>query len=198
MEQINELFISAQSAQVAMKEVYLIACEESEEKDAKILVLENKVIELEAALRAEQLATEVHVPTHISAGPTDTRPRQGQRFSEEQKMAHFKEFLKGKYQWINKANMSFGRDKAEIPWEFILDSIKMYSGTNTSRTTKALKGLEAYWPSQLIMTDYLTRKQKAHYPGTWRCSSTKSGYSSYNGSYSSLLSLRYDLKKRTA
>tara|TARA_R110001606_G_scaffold97375_3_gene215210 strand:- start:1159 stop:1932 length:774 start_codon:yes stop_codon:yes gene_type:complete len=167
----------------------------SQEKKNHIIALKNKIALLEDELakrpkKVEQV--EQRTQTDTSACP---RHHNVKSYTEEQKMHHFMKLINQYYEWIDPSSIAINAERAHIPFEFILNRIHRISGTKESGTSKFnMKGPQAYWPDQTLMTNYLKTEQKKRY-GNWKCSSKKDVYS-YNGCRETFIQMRFDLKEK--
>ena len=167
----------------------------SQQKENHILALKNKIALLEDELakrpkKVEQV--EQRTQTDTSACP---RHHNVKSYTEEQKMHHFMKFINQYYEWIDPSSIAINAPRANFPFEFILNRIHRISGTKESGTSKFnMKGPQAYWPDQTLMTNYLKTEQKKRY-GNWKCSSKKDVYS-YNGCRETFIQMRFDLKEK--
>jgi len=159
----------------------------SQQKRNHIVSLENKVALLEKE-KAERTNTEEKKKVEKSLLETKSK------YNEEQKMHHFMKFMNLNYEWIDPTSIAINTSRANIPFEFILNRIHRISGTKESGTSKFnMKGPQAYWPDQTIMTNYLKTEQRKRY-GNWKCSSKKD-MNSYNG-FMPFIQMRFDLKEK--
>ena len=162
----------------------------SEQKPNNIATLKNKIahLEKEKAERDnadEKKRVEKSVPRYHTV----------KSYTEEEKMHHFMKFINLNYEWINPSTITVETPRAHIPFEYIIGKIHGISGTKTSGIPKFnMKGPQAYWPDQTIMTNYLKTEQKKRY-GNWKCSSKKDVYS-YNGCRETFIQMRFDLKEK--
>ena len=162
----------------------------SEQKPNSIATLKNKIahLEKEKAERDnadEKKRVEKSVPRYHTV----------KSYTEEQKMHHFMKFINLNYEWIDPSSIAINAERAHIPFEFILNRIHRISGTKESGTSKFnMKGPQAHWPDQTIMTNYLKTEQKKRY-GTWKCSE-KPDMNAYNGSRQTFIQMRFDLKEK--
>ena len=162
----------------------------SEQKPNNIATLKNKIahLEKEKAERDnadEKKRVEKSVPRYHTV----------KSYTEEQKMHHFMKFINLNYEWIDPSSIAINAERAHIPFEFILNRIHRISGTKESGTSKFnMKGPQAHWPDQTIMTNYLKTEQKKRY-GTWKCSE-KPDMNAYNGSRQTFIQMRFDLKEK--
>ena len=117
------------------------------------------------------------------------------RYTEKEKMTHFRNFINQNYGWINPNTIKFTKKFAEIPFEFVLDLLHRVSGTGSPNPKYKLKGREAYFPEQKIMVNELKREQMKHY-GKDRWQSGSNGKHKYNGCTDTFAHWRFDLKQR--
>ena len=167
----------------------------SEQKPNNIATLKNKIahLEKEKAKRPKKVEqVEQGTQTDTSACP---RHHNVKSYTEEQKMHHFMKLINQYYEWIDPSLIAINAERAHIPFEFILNRIHRISGTKESGTSKFnMKGPQAYWPDQTIMTNYLKTEQKKRY-GTWKCTE-KPDMNAYNGSRQTFIQMRFDLKEK--
>ena len=162
----------------------------SEQKPNNIATLKNKIahLEKEKAERDnadEKKRVEKSVPRYHTV----------KSYTEEEKMHHFMKFINLNYEWINPSTITVETPRAHIPFEYIIGRIHGISGTKTSGIPKFnMKGPQAHWPDQTIMTNYLKTEQKKRY-GTWKCSE-KPDMNAYNGSRQTFIQMRFDLKEK--
>ena len=162
----------------------------SEQKPNNIATLKNKIahLEKEKAERDnadEKKRVEKSVPRYHTV----------KSYTEEEKMHHFMKFINLNYEWINPSTITVETPRAHIPFEYIIGKIHGISGTKTSGIPKFnMKGPQAHWPDQTIMTNYLKTEQKKRY-GTWKCSE-KPDMNAYNGSRQTFIQMRFDLKEK--
>ena len=164
----------------------------SEQKPNSIATLKNKIayLEKEKAERDnadEKKRVEKSVPRYHTV----------KSYTEEQKMHHFMKFINLNYEWIDPSSIAINAERAHIPFEFILNRIHRISGTKESGTSKFnMKGPQAHWPDQTIMTNYLKTEQKKRYgENHWKCSE-KPDMNAYNGSRKTFAQMRFDLKEK--
>ena len=164
----------------------------SEQKPNNIATLKNKIahLEKEKAERDnadEKKRVEKSVPRYHTV----------KSYTEEEKMHHFMKFINLNYEWIDPSSIAINAERAHIPFEFILNRIHRISGTKESGTSKFnMKGPQAHWPDQTIMTNYLKTEQKKRYgENHWKCSE-KPDMNAYNGSRKTFAQMRFDLKEK--
>ena len=165
----------------------------SQQKENNILVFKNKIALLEHELAKRPKKVEkVEQRTQTD---TSVCPRFSAKYTEEQKMHNFIKLINQFYEWIDPTSIAINTHRANIPFEFILARIHRISGTKESGTSKFnMKGPQAYWPDQTLMTNYLKTEQKKRY-GNWKCSSKKD-INSYNGTSETFAQMRFDLKEK--
>jgi len=161
----------------------------SEQKPNNIATLKNKIAHLEKEKAERDNADEK------KRVEKSRKPPKPNSYTEEQKMHHFMKLINQYYEWIDPSSIAINTTRANFPFEFILNRIHRISGTKESGTSKFnMKGPQAYWPDQTIMTNYLKTEQKKRY-GNWKCSE-KPDMNAYNGSRHCFSQMRFDLKEK--
>ena len=155
-------------------------------KDNEIAVLKQKIDELQQSCPRTPARAAVQPKTPIIH----------KTYSPESKMKHFLKFLNQYYEWIEPSSLAKDTKHANIPFEFIHNSIKRISETDTPKPKFLLNGKRAYWPDQTIMIKYLKNQQKERYgEHDWRCSK-KPDMNAYNGTSLTAAQIRFDLKEK--
>ena len=174
------------------KQIQELTKQLSEQKPNNIATLKNKIahLEKEKAERDnadEKKRVEKSVPRYHTV----------KSYTEEEKMHHFMKFINLNYEWINPSTITVETPRAHIPFEYIIGRIHGISGTKTSGIPKFnMKGPQAHWPDQTIMTNYLKTEQKKRYgENHWKCSE-KPDMNAYNGSRKTFAQMRFDLKEK--
>ena len=174
------------------KQIQELTKQLSEQKPNNIATLKNKIahLEKEKAERDnadEKKRVEKSVPRYHNV----------KSYTEEEKMKHFMKFINLNYEWIDPSTITVNTPHANIPFEFIIGRIHGISGTKTSGIPKFnMKGPQAHWPDQTLMTNYLKTEQKKRYgENHWKCSE-KPDMNAYNGSRKTFAQMRFDLKEK--
>ena len=167
----------------------------SEQKPNNIATLKNKIAHLEKEKAERDNADEKKRVEKSRINTSGSHASQPKSYTEEEKMHHFMKFINLNYEWINPSTITVETPRAHIPFEYIIGKIHGISGTKTSGIPKFnMKGAQAHWPDQTIMTNYLKTEQKKRY-GTWKCSE-KPDMNAYNGSRQTFIQMRFDLKEK--